>query len=1033
VYKRQPLSNANYSAYERFNMSIEGMDISGDSIQIYVELLQEYDEDLNNNRPQNPMPDGENTINDAGFPITPWNGNPTVIGTDREGSSNGRIDSEDLNKNGILDTGPDTGVLIRGDTTDYIQQFSTGNSGWRYLSVDILSLIESKPEVFQSAAALRLTVTTVNPPPAQDVTGKVVINRIWFSGSSLVNESKDYLNISEVSVDENPDVDDHALSKDYPGLYDELHGDASYRSRNNLVEKVLKVYFDPTAMTQLDQGEEAAVARRFAIPMDISFYGDYSMFLYLPESETVPSNLDFTLSFVSSQNEELRTVIPGSQIVQGWNRIDVHLKSPYTVELNGQDVINMTKSGDLRIFNRLAEIQFGFYANSGDVTQPLEIWLDEWFVRNSEGYFDTAFITEGTFGYKGDVLSVAEFPLISNPSLLLGFERQEGKFYTSTDERNDRLYTGLDIDLLKVLGTEVYLSREDITTIRNEEDLPGDLSTDDYRTQQSHTLELAFDNAYIPSIRHSYDRYVTNSKEIDLNPTDYQHYDQTAYDDSLLFSEQVDFPFGLSQAYTFNRFWLYTDTYETIPSQSLDPTREQDAVVDQQDRFDLSFSWNSNIIATYLLRNQQYTGLSVPEAESWGSAYINRLSTLFTPVGETIENGTLASTTDGYGLDISIPLMKIVGFNLIFDTDYSQKNFSFDEADRDTVYNHDFEMAIPFYFLGIDRIEVTPLMRREFRGDYKTVSESLTRRDMYLESYRYMFMPPFYYMHPGGRDKDYDAVNIYKGSSEISGNSVNSLFNSYILDVAFGYDRWFIPGWVTLGINGETRREGESYRQSRGWTASIQYNVPLSHAEKYFKNNIVMTFDYEGERQFDTKVLNNSFSLTTEYNSLRTEFQGLKIYDQVEYTRTRQHKGDSDYALIPGVPDSDSSVALVPPSDTIENEFRLSYLWEVFPKKGFLFVKPDPEFKSSIKNLEVLTIENVYTITEREQSEGFSNIPLRLTLEHETEYEITDSLIFTAFSRFQFGVEEKVTPDYSSGNLLTSLGFELGLKMEIYF
>jgi hypothetical protein len=1035
-----PLHNANYSSYERFNMTLEGVDISGDSVQVYVELLQEYDEDLNNNSIINRNPDGENSINDAGFSITPENGNPTVIGTNREGGSNGRIDSEDLNGNGYLDYGSESGVLIQGDTTDYVKQLSTGNSDWQYISVDILSLIESAPGAFQNATALRITLTSVTSPLAQDAAGKLVINRIWFSGSSMVNESKEYLNISEVSVDEDPDVDDHALSKDYPGLYDELHGDASYRSRNNLVEKVLKVNFDPTAMTQLDQGEEATVARRFAIPMDISFYGDYSMFLYLPESETVPTNMDFTLSFVSGQNEELRTVIPGSQIVQGWNRIDVHLKSPYTVELNGQDVVTMEKSGDLRILNRLAEIQFGFFANSGDVTQPLEIWLDEWFVHNSEGYFDTAFITEGTFGYRGDVLSVAEFPLIGDPSLLLGYERQEGHFYKNSDERNDRVYTGLDVDLFKVLGTEVYLSRENTTTIRNEEELPGDLSTDDSRTQQSHALELRFDNPYIPSLRHSYDRIVTNRKDIELNPTDYQHNDDTLYDESLLFSERFDFPFGLSQAYTFNRFWQYTNSFETEPSQSLDSDQHRDASVEQQDRFDLSFSRSKGSIATYLVRDKLYTGLSVPKVDTWGSAYSNRLWTLFKQVGETIESetiegepiekGTLSSTTDGYGLNINIPLMNVVGFSLILDTDYSQKNFSYDEEYRDTVYNHDFEMAFPFYFLGIDRIEVTPLMRREFRGDYKTVSDSLTRGEMFLESYKYLFMPPFYYMYPRGRAHDYDAVDIF--IDEID-TSANTLSNSYILDVAFGYNSWFIPSWLTLGINGETRREGESYRQSRGWTTSIQYNVPLSHAEKYFKNNIVMTFDYEGERQFDTKVLNNSFSLTTEYDVLRTEFQGLKIYDQIEYTRQRQHKGEKSYYLKPRVPDTDTAIALVPPSDTIANEFRLSYLWEVFPKKGFFSVKPDTEFKSSIKNQEILTIENIYTITDREQSERFSNLLLGLTLEHETEYDITDSLIFTAFSKLQFGVEEKVAPDYSSGNLLTSLGFELGLKMEIYF
>jgi hypothetical protein len=1024
-----PLSGANFSGYERFNMIAEGVAIAGDDILLYAELLQQYDEDLNDSGTL----DGEETINDAGFFIIPEDGVETNIGTNREGKSNGRIDSEDVNGNRYLDTDNENGfvVALNDGTTDYLRQFSTGDGSWQYISVDILDIIESNPGVFQNANALRLTIVTAGTPLVQDASGKVVINRIWFSGSGIVNQSPDYLTVSDVSVDEDPDVRANALSQStYGGVYESLHGDVSYRNKNDLVEKTLKVFFDPSAVPLAD-GDEATVARRFEIPVDLSFYSGFSLFLYLPPTETVPANLNFTLSFVSSQNEQWEGSIPGSQVVQGWNRVDVGLASPYTVSLNGQEVDTMTKTGDLRVLNRLAEIRFGLKAEGGSVSQPLEIWLDEWFVGDSDGYFDTAFITEGTLGYRGDLLNVNDFPLLGDPSLLLGFERQEGAFYENADERSDRYYTDMDLQLFKVLGTELALSRENISSVRNGEELPYDLSTDDYETRQYHALNLDFENGYIPVFGHSYQRVVTNAGDIELGSTDYQHNEKTRYSELLTFSERLDLPFGLSQSYSFSRDWAYTDTLETVPSQSPDPVEEQEASVDQLHRLDLSYGWRSNFVSTYYSRDRQYAGLFVPEAESWGSAYSSRLADLFKPAGQTIEGGVLASTADVYGINVGIPLVNVLGYNFIFDSDFSEKNFNLDASTRDTVYNHRFEMSFPFYFFGIDSIVVTPLWQREFRGDYKAASSSLKKTDMYLKSYSYLFRPPLYYMVDRGND--YDGVNIFRGSPEIGGTTVNALSNAYILDLGFAYERWFIPSYITLGVNGETRREGDSYRQSRGLTASMQHNIPLRRAENFFKKNLVVTIDYTGERQYDTKLQESTISLSTEYNAMRTGYQGFKIYNSFAYNRKRQHIGDRGYYLFPGVPDTDVIVAEVPPSDRIENEFRFSYLWEVFPKKQFLAsLLRGSEYRSSFRSEETFFMENLYTFTERRRSESFSNIPVRLTLEHKTEY-VMENLSFTAFAKLMFGTEEQVSPDYTSGNFLNSLGFEFGTLLEIYF
>ncbi|MBA7623645.1 hypothetical protein ES703_31043 [subsurface metagenome] len=105
-----PINQENLTDFERFNIILRGDSITGDNIRIYVEVLKVYDEDINDNSTL----DGESSINDPGFEITPTDGEPTVIGTDREGKSNGKIDSEDINDNGYLDlsTGMEKVILI---------------------------------------------------------------------------------------------------------------------------------------------------------------------------------------------------------------------------------------------------------------------------------------------------------------------------------------------------------------------------------------------------------------------------------------------------------------------------------------------------------------------------------------------------------------------------------------------------------------------------------------------------------------------------------------------------------------------------------------------------------------------------------------------------------------------------------------------------------------------------------------------------------------------------------------------------------
>jgi len=1027
----------NFSDYERLNLLVSGQDISGSDVHVYIELLKTYNEDIN----ANGSLDGESSINDRGFSITPPGGQQTVIGTDREGKSNGQIDSEDLDDDGVLDTASEDGVVIQAKSTEYAAELKIGGNDWSFVSLDILDLIESDPDVFSSPAVLRITVTTGDAVLGQGASGKLLINRVWFSGSDIQNNSPDYLNISEVSVDEDPEVKENAFSEAFPGLYEDLHGNTAYRSRNELVEKVLRLYF--TTDQPLSQGEEATVSRAFPTPQNFSFYREFNMYLYLPSDQSVPSRMNFSLTFLSSENESLSVDIPESGMVQGWNTISVDLEDGYPVSLNGQSMVGMTKIGSLNILKRVSKVTFGLKAKAGDITgipksDPFEIWLDEWHLAGSRGYWDKAFFTECTLGYRGDAFMLGGFAIVSNPAMSLGYERREGYFYDVIDDQSDTYFGHVESDLFQYLNTNVYLSRENIRPKRNEEQLPENLDMDGLVRKQSHFLRLDFENSFIPVLEHSFDRMVTRSKDITLTKTDYRHEDSTRYNETLWFKQSYDLPFGLSQAFSFSRNWMDTNTSVVVPELSLEPSETEDATLNQIESLDISYSWKRNQLSTYLSRDVEYDGEYVPHTGEWLDSYSYKLGRIFRPPDENIEGGQLASKTDAYGIGADIPLEKSIGFFSFFDNEITEQNFQRAGSARDTAFTDSIQLGFPFYFLGDRRVQVTPALERTFKGDYRIVATSLTEGDILLSSYAYLFMPPFYYINPIkglGRVKDYKAVDLFSDSVNISGVVRNTLSNAYTLDTSLDYGKWYIPVYIGLSIDGETQRYGETYQQTRAFNTSITNNILFKRPEGLYQKELDVSLGYSTERNYATKVIAHTFDIKADYSRLKSEHRGVTLDHEISYTLQRQKIGSSKLYLFPDDPSGEISVAEKPDSDTVSSAVTFKYLWEYILTGRSLFssLTKDLDYEASVQNVESVKLENIYTFTDREKAESFSNIPFRLTLEHTSDYQMTENVLFGMNAKYVVGIEEKVLPNATEGNILPSMGFEFGISLKVLF
>ena len=121
--------------------------------------------------------------------------------------------------------------------------------------------------------------------------------------------------------------------------------------------------------------------------------------------------------------------------------------------------------------------------------------------------------------------------------------------------------------------------------------------------------------------------------------------------------------------------------------------------------------------------------------------------------------------------------------------------------------------------------------------------------------------------------------------------------------------------------------------------------------------------------------------------------------------------------------------------DKIENSITFEYLWEIDLQKTRMFSKPKKKNIAigSIKNTERVLVENIYTFTDREKSVSFSNIPVRVTAEHNSSYRLTENVEFGMNLKTMVGVEEKIIPPSVSGNKLPSMGFEIGIAAKIIF
>ena len=1016
------LPAVNLQDYTHLNMLLCGRGLTGDAVLLYAELLQVYQEDLDGDDAL----DGESSSAQAGFAITPLDGSATVLGSDRLGEADGRLDSEDLDDSATLDpVGPfaldqEKGAVLAPSSGPLeLSSVALGDNDWRLVSLDLSELIAdpTKAAAFQRAKALRLTVKPASSGGAE-VTGKLLVNGIWFSAAGPESTVTARLALAE--------KDSTSFSQHYPEVYAELHGRAAYREEQGYVEKSLAAVFTPT----LAAGQSVSVRRRFPVPADFSPYREFRMYVYLPAGQSFPAAAELRLEFLASALERASASFSPTDFQEGWNEVRVRLEEPYEVRVAGTLTGTVQRTGSLEVWRTVTEVLFTIAAPAGvplGAGTDFEFWLDEWHLRESRWGLEAGVYGQGRIGFRGDLLSAGKVPLLSDAYLSGAYERAGGSLADQPGRSQERYSGGLEARFLGVMPVSLQLSGAES---RSEQ---SGTQTGTF----SQRLGLETGIAWLPALEHSYQRTQDTDDRLALTQAEYVYRQARTVSETLALSADYRFPESLVQSYSYSRTWRYEGESEQAEGGPVVSTGQSQSLT-QRLQGSASLALGAGALAVEALREDLLVTDSPVPPPGVGESYADKLASLFLPAAEALPGAWRSGRSDKASFRLDLPRRRYLGANLSLEGSYGEWNADRAAGARDASVQGALSLALPFSPGGQGLLELTPKASRNLSGSYRRVDQGLGEAPLLAEGLLPLFRPPLYYLSPRldlGRLHEHEAVDALAGSSRVTGGSLAGFQETLGLEVRLRSEPWFLPSRAGALAVGDTSRDGAAHAQKRRLRFSLGKDLVQPKAEG---DRLALDAAWEESWDYSSKVRSRSLDTITRLElapgpggRLRGR---LRAEHTLRYSQERQRVGDERLYLFPGQPAGELPIASRPDSDTLRSVLDLRYLWEqpVHSRASRLrSLLRGPGAQERIVHEEWLEVENQLLATDRAATTLTRVVPLRVAVTHQSRLTVDRGVELGFSFKAMGGVEERIEGGRSTRQ--PALGLELRLSARLQF
>ncbi len=372
---------------------------------------------------------------------------PTTIG-------DGVLNTEDLNDNGMLDTGEQY-IRIPGLTAPITVDCT--NTTWQKLRIYINktnpALYTTSPDAFEYILKKIYTIRVLLHRNSA-TTGTILIDTIRFvtmhwqvdSINGTTGGDTDKVKLTLIDSFNDSDYAQESFARAESDVYTSLYGDKSRKELTQTMESALNVTYN--AITS------ATIKRKFYKPMDLRFYRNVHCWINI-RNYTIGDTLIFRLH---SSDTDYLEYLYNPQLMQTWEDIVLSLQCSNT---NAQFIKKEGNPDLKRIIAITVSVQ--------NTTTSGEFWLDDIYASDPMTLEDTAHWYEGTIKITKPVARTqAGTPVLSDITLSYLKKEHGNNFYTIgqpyTDISEDYNQATVTCQVLPYWHTSLDFIQEDSQT-----------------------------------------------------------------------------------------------------------------------------------------------------------------------------------------------------------------------------------------------------------------------------------------------------------------------------------------------------------------------------------------------------------------------------------------------------------------------------------------------------------------------------------------------------------------------------------------
>ncbi len=529
------------SIWFKLQSDVDGNNIYEDNGTEEVELylaMGEFKEDSDGDG----VLDREINSTDPGYEFNnPLNNSvETRVGRGRKGGGDGKIQSEDLNRDGILNTSENLIVIPSANVNTDISEINLTQGEWKKISIRIQSLTEDQIKILSKVTGIGIYVKKKN-----GLKGRVIVDSVEFKKVNWIEkridnvrfDNSENLRVNLLTTLKNPEYQSKRFyvhnpknedEKERLEIFEKLHGYKTDIEASQYEEKAVSIKYSLSNYTintnslNWEGGKRGLIYKRNTKSYNLGLYRNLYFYLYLRKSDETNVNYknlsdsyegeNFIFIIGNSENSYYEWKIPLKEInEESWKKVYISLDD-LTLEIDGKKY-TITKKGvpNTRNINYLA---LGVEnENESEAINKGEIWINEIYTYSDRASAGIAYYTENTIEYKNPLLKINSFEILGGFKLNTSYENKGLNFYSSDQSKTESFYDKLSISydssIFKILSYNFSYSEEKAQSETNINILPEDLQWNNDKKTYKHTFNLS-ETKYFLSIIHSFTELFEN-------------------------------------------------------------------------------------------------------------------------------------------------------------------------------------------------------------------------------------------------------------------------------------------------------------------------------------------------------------------------------------------------------------------------------------------------------------------------------------------------------------------------------------------